>query len=169
LFDINDSIKAQCVGYILGGASYALAGIVTHTEMDVFVPENTWLLRMPLVATFAAQLAKLRSVVFILGTNEKTYFFWLFVVLIGLQGVLALWAIALGCPSRKALQVPQGLVATGYEVRIAAGELVLFLSCMAFLAYELVSPASRSDKSTIQTYLRERYIRMTQTQQILTK
>lgn len=80
------------------------------------MPERTWLLRMPLVATFAAQVAKLRSVVLIIGSSEKTYFFWLFVVLTGLQGLLALWAIVLGFPSHRALRVPEGMVPTGYEV-----------------------------------------------------
>ena len=94
-----------------------MAAVVINVEMDVFVPERTWLLRMPLVAAFAAQVAKLRGVVLILDHRDKTYFFWLYVVLTAIQGLIALWAIVLGCPSMSGLQLPWGSLRTGYEVR----------------------------------------------------
>ena len=62
-----------------------MAGVVIHKEVEYFAPSRTWLLRMPLLATFAAQLAKLRSVALIMHNETHSYFFWLFVVLIAMQ------------------------------------------------------------------------------------
>jgi hypothetical protein len=104
-------------GYALSLGAFLMVAIVVNKEMDSFVPTNTWLIRMPLVATFAAQLAKLRVVVTIIEADERSYFFWLFVALTALQGLLALWAVPFACPMRRYLQLPWGSLNTGYEVR----------------------------------------------------
>ena len=104
-------------GYALSCAAYATAAVVIHREAGCFVPQRTWLLRMPLVATFAAQLAKLRTVVLLIHGDERGYFFWLFVALIVAQGLLAVWAAALACPHAEALQAPWRSMDTEYEVR----------------------------------------------------
>jgi hypothetical protein len=105
-------------GYILGFSSYLMAGIVLNLEMDCFVPVNTWLVRMPLVATFAAQVAKLRGVVLIMGEPGSSYFFWLFVALVLLQGLLAAWAVLIGCPVKHNLQLLWQGLSSEYEVHL---------------------------------------------------
>lgn len=111
-------------GYALGLCSYLMAAVVLNHEMDSFVPANTWLVRMPLITTFAAELAKLRGVVLIMDDEERSYFFWLFVVLTTLQGLLAVWAGLSACPRKEYLQLPWGSLHTGYEVLFRAHVLV---------------------------------------------
>ena len=94
-----------------------MAAIVLNKEMDSFVPAHTWYMRMPLVATFAAQLAKMRSVVLLLEDKERSYFFWLSVVLTAVQGLLTTWAMGFASPRERYLQLPWGSLHTGYEAR----------------------------------------------------
>lgn len=103
-------------------AAFAVTAAVLNVEMDTFLPQSSWLVRMPLVAVFAAQLAKFRGVVLIMsgdpdGGQHATYFFWLYTGLAGMQGLLALWAIFLACPHKQNLELPWGSLVTGYEVR----------------------------------------------------
>ena len=73
------------------------------------------MLRMPIVATFGGQLAKLRIVISLTKADEYNYFFWLFVVETSLVGVLAVAALVF-LPYKDDLQMVCNLV-SGYEVR----------------------------------------------------
>lgn len=83
------------------------------------MPSATWLVRMPLVATFAAEVAKLRGVLLQIEARTQNYFFWLFVAQAVLEAGLALWACTIACPPRSLLDASRELQ-SAYEVRSSA-------------------------------------------------
>eukprot|EP00892_Ulva_mutabilis_P008206 jgi/Ulvmu1/5758/UM025_0012.1 len=113
----------EIVNFIASTLSFAAAGFAINTEINTFVPSATWLVRMPLVATFAAEVAKLRGVLIHIEAQTQNYFFWLFVVQAVLEAVLALWAVTIACPPKSMLDTSRELQ-SAYEM-LPSSQLVM--------------------------------------------
>lgn len=105
--------------FVASSLSFCAAAVAIHRELDLFLPSATWLVRMPLVATFAAEVAKLRGVLVHTQQHTQNYFFWLFVTQAVLEGAVALWACTIACPPKSMLDTSQELH-SAYEVRLLA-------------------------------------------------
>lgn len=115
--------------FVASSLSFGAAAVVINMELSSFIPTSTWFVRMPLVATFAAEVAKLRGVLVHTEDQTQNYFFWLFVAQAVLEGSLALWAVTIACPPKCMLH-PSRELESAYEVRASRCS----LSCMRVCA-----------------------------------
>jgi hypothetical protein len=113
---------------------------VLNKEVNAFVPTSTWLIRMPLVATFAAQVAKLRSVTLVLWDQERSLDLWAFIALTALQGALAVWALLYACPGKQHLELLDDSTGNTYEVR--APPLVSPARCLSTVSHRTCTAVS---------------------------
>eukprot|EP00884_Botryococcus_braunii_P007542 jgi/Botrbrau1/1678/Bobra.116_2s0022.1 len=108
----------EWAGYAVSIVSWAAFVAVNAIELNCYILSRTWLVRFPIILIFAGELAKLRFI--IQQAEVYGYFFYLYIVYVGLEGWLALLAL-FSYPTAACLEPLDGEVDAHY-VALATGE-----------------------------------------------